>query len=94
MSAPADEGIVRRHCIKGSAIRVERDRWMRIRRQVSRLLVHIDAQDRRVKTFVDETGVVELVVATATIAHADVEKTIGAKVQIATVVIARWILLG
>ena len=88
------EGVVGRDGVEGYPLGVGDDRGMGVGGGVAWLLVHIDTEDRGVKVLVDKASSVERVATAAAIAAADVEVTIRAEVEVATVVIARWVELG
>ena len=67
MQCGADEGIVRRHCVSARM-----HGGMRIWRQASGFLVHVEAQDRGVEVPVDEARVIEGIVRAAAVAKAGI----------------------
>jgi hypothetical protein len=85
-----DEGIVRRHFEEGVRS-IHDDARVRIRLQIGRQAIHVDAEDAAPEVLVDALGVVVAVVEAAGIARSPVEVTIGTETAGVDVVNARRI---
>ena len=63
------------------------DAGMRIWRNAAGALVHIHAKDRSVESLIDESGLVELIISSAAVAHTNIEEIIRTEMQVASIVI-------
>ena len=94
MGSDAEERVVGRNGVMGGSLGVGDNRGVGIRGGVTCLLIDVDTEDRGVEVLADKASAVERVATAAAIAAADVEVTIRSEVEVAAVVIARWVELG